>query len=111
MNIPITIYRLEDDLGKGPFESSLKQPSIGFHENPIDLLKQSKITKKKFNELMKLNYKFGWSNEDLYLQMFAGHNDKIKKKNESKAYKNGFKKSIYICTDYYLLSDGQVIFT
>lgn len=105
------IFRLEAPDGLGPYETtSLKAPSLAFHEMPEDLLESSKISKTLFKTLMSENYIFGWSSEEKYISFFAGRNLKIKLLNEKKAYKQGFKKKVYECNNYYLLSDGQVIF-
>lgn len=104
----ITIYRLENEDGYGPFSGNQEATTfLTKHNNPEDMLKEVKLSKRKFKNMMTNNYIFGWKNEDLYKKFFKQKN---KTNGEKECQKLGFKLKKYTSNEYVIFPDGQVIF-
>lgn len=107
MKPTIQIYRLEDAEHNGPFFAEQKTCKyLTPHRDPEKSLEGSELTLKDFKKLIKAQYIFGWVSDELYHQFFK----RVKQDGEKKCYSLGMRKIIYTTNDYFLLSDGQVIF-
>lgn len=66
MSLPaITIYRIEDSKGKGPYDGEqIIVKHIKFHQSPENLILESGLSKRKLVSLHKRGFIYGWTSED-----------------------------------------------
>lgn len=114
-NLPtITVYRLENNQGLGPFENNLQENFIFLlapHRDPVDMLDEIGMDKKIFEKIMNSKeYLFAWVSQEHYKNFFIKKRKFKKIDGDKECYKRGMKKSLYQTNQYILFPDGQVLF-
>lgn len=100
----ITVYRLENNQGLGPFENNNQENFIHLlapHRDPIDMLDEIGMNKKKFEKIMSSKeYLFAWASLEHYQNFFIKKSKFKKIDGEEECYKRGMKKSLYKTNQY-----------
>lgn len=103
------IYRLENNLGKGPFHTGcLMRIQLVGHLTPAEMLDDMDMTFGEFSEFVSDGAIFGWKTKRLMKSFF-----KIKDSAIAEAKKSNFKISIYEVkrsAKIIQFPDGQVLF-